>query len=565
MLSFGHMAAHNALRTEEIARLRKRFAERKNEADKCPWKELIDRPIASPRPLMDYHDLLLFILAFPRDAEEHVTATYELDRVTGIAERMVQRNKTHRLALYNSGLAGTTSCAHFSIDLTRWLTRSYLGNVTLDSFAGEEDTVRSLLVALAAPAEREAMDDTRHGTIDRLRSASSGNPLPWLLSGIDDSTASPLVRQAMWTSMKPYIELRSERSLLSRTYCRGLTTEQFLWSEGLRRKVDSNEILRTPLGPPTKLTPGQRERAMTAARGVLIGYLRETDTSTLGDPKAIEHFYMGQGIGITLLTLPPDRRTSLDSYIGYVAFSNSVPVAYGGAWIFPGKTKVGINVFPAFRGGPSGFLFAQILRCYAQRFKVGCFEADNYQIGHGNADGIRSGAYWFYHRLGFRTTDPSLVPIELRELGTLQNDRLHRTAPAVLRKLAAQPMRLALHVEHAPITDPIDISEAVMHHLASLADGDRKSAVDTCVKSVVGALDVRDVRSWPDDERRAFEELAPAISLIRDLEAWPSRKKLDLVRLMRSKGRTREDRYIVALRDHDLLLRSWKEILDGPH
>ncbi|MBP7407300.1 MAG: hypothetical protein KA941_00935 [Flavobacteriales bacterium] len=556
------MAAPTALRTEELSHLRKRFAQPKNKGDKDPWKELIGRPVTSTRPLMDYHDLLLFILAFPRDAEDHATATHELDRVTVIAEGMVRRNETHRHALYNSGMAGTTSCAHFGIDLVRWLTRSHTGNVALDSFAGEEDTVRSLLVALAAPAEREAMDDVRHGSIDRVRSASSGDPLPWLLSGMDASSASPPVRQAMWTSMKPYIEIRSERSLLSRTYCRGVSADCHYWTGGLRSKVDGEAIIRTPLGPPTRLSTTQRERAMTAARGILIGYLRETDTATLGDPNAIEHFDMGQGMGITLLTLPPDRRTSFDSYIGYVAFSNSVPVAYGGAWVFPGKTKVGINIFPAFRGGPSSFLFAQILRCYAQRFKVGCFEADNYQIGHGNADGIRSGAYWFYHRLGFRTTDPSLTPIEAQELDAMRNDRLHRTAPSVLRKLAAQPMRLILNEEHAPIIDPIDISEAVLHHLASLPDRDGPSALDACVKGVMRALNVRHARSWSDDERRAFEELAPAISLIPGLGTWAPKKKIDLVGLMRAKGRMREDRYINALRDHDLLLRSWKKILD---
>ncbi len=62
------MAAPTALRTEELSHLRKRFAQPKNKGDKDPWKELIGRPVTSTRPLMDYHDALLFILAFPRDA-----------------------------------------------------------------------------------------------------------------------------------------------------------------------------------------------------------------------------------------------------------------------------------------------------------------------------------------------------------------------------------------------------------------------------------------------------------------------------------------------------------------
>jgi hypothetical protein len=77
-----------------------------------------------------------------------------------------------------------------------------------------------------------------------------------------------------------------------------------------------------------------------------------------------------------------------------------VPLAYGGAWIFPGTSKVGINVFPALRGGESAWFFAQLLRLYRQRFGVDRFEAENYQLGHNNPDGLKSGAYWFYYRHG---------------------------------------------------------------------------------------------------------------------------------------------------------------------
>jgi hypothetical protein len=48
------------------------------------------------------------------------------------------------------------------------------------------------------------------------------------------------------------------------------------------------------------------------------------------------------------------------------------------------------------------WFFAQLLRLYHSAFDVDRFEAGNYQVGYGNPEGLRSGAYWFYDRLGFR-------------------------------------------------------------------------------------------------------------------------------------------------------------------
>ena len=59
---------------------------------------------------------------------------------------------------------------------------------------------------------------------------------------------------------------------------------------------------------------------------------------------------------------------------------------------------MGLNVLPPFRGGNSTRLFTQLLRLYARKYKVERFEAENYQLGHQNPEGLRSGAYWFYYR-----------------------------------------------------------------------------------------------------------------------------------------------------------------------
>ena len=46
------------------------------------------------------------------------------------------------------------------------------------------------------------------------------------------------------------------------------------------------------------------------------------------------------------------------------------------------------------------------------RALFGCdsFAIDPYQLGHHNAEGLSSGAWWFYYKLGFRPIDPAARP-----------------------------------------------------------------------------------------------------------------------------------------------------------
>ena len=71
--------------------------------------------------------------------------------------------------------------------------------------------------------------------------------------------------------------------------------------------------------------------------------------------------------------MKPSRRLPFESYIGYLAFKNGLPVAYGGGWIFFRRCKFGINVLDAYRGGEAAFLFAQLMRVYHQHFQCKSF------------------------------------------------------------------------------------------------------------------------------------------------------------------------------------------------
>ena len=206
-------------------------------------------------------------------------------------------------------------------------------------------------------------------------------------------------------------------------------------------------------------------------------------------------------------------------------------------------------------------MYKRQIQCYATRFGVGRFEAENYQLGQGNPEGIRSGAYWFYDRLGFRTTDGELAKVAESERKVRAHDRGRRTSPEVLRKLASRPMWLDLAQEPAPVFDLVDLGEAVMRPHVPTAGKDRSKVIAGKVQEVSRTLGAGDRSRWPVAECRAFEDLAPAIALIGGLAHWSVNDKRELVALMRAKGLRTEDRYIARLRTHRRLLAAWEQLV----
>ncbi len=176
---------------------------------------------------------------------------------------------------------------------------------------------------------------------------------------------------------------------------------------------------------------------------------RETDAISAAEPAGIEHHALGRGVTIALYVMAPGRRLPLDSHVGFMLFKNSIPVGYGGGWPFLTTAKIGVNIFPPFRGGESAFLFCQVLRVYHQRFGVDRFIAEPSQFGGGNREGLESGAFWFYYRLGFRPVAVRLAALAAEEYARMQRTPGYRPPLPVLRRFTRSDIELRLHPESA--------------------------------------------------------------------------------------------------------------------
>jgi hypothetical protein len=293
---------------------------------------------------------------------------------------------------------------------------------------------------------------------------------------------------------------------------------------------------------------------------VLAAMGRETDAIALASGEGVRYYDLARGTALALYTIRPDRRAPLDSHIGMMLFKNAVPVGYGGGWPFLGTCKIGVNVFAPFRGGESAPLFGQVLRVYRQCFGVSRFVAEPSQFGGSNIEGLRSGAFWFYYRLGFRPVEPESARRAHEEWSRMRADPSYRTPLPRLRRFTGSDIELI--VDPVPEIETGRLSELVTQWIGARFGGDRRAAQSAATRSVARALDAHVRDHWPENERQAFHALAPLVAQIPSLKAWPPSDKRSLLLLLRAKGAD-EFRFHERLRRHRRLRAALCELGSG--
>lgn len=545
------MRAPRPLQTQEI--LAARTAIVRGAADReSRLFALRGRPVRRARVAREWHDLLLFVRAHPY--APHIAAWAD----DALAELMDGLTDSLRDALANSGIATTPTRSTFSWSLVHALSRATDGtSPQLDAVEAEPHVLLETMRPLLAPVARETPDllpDADAETV--LRTMFGEDRSSWLARLVHALDAAPLGaswRSHVWTQLAVSVCVQGRAAGL--TWARAPHAPPVLVPHGPQRDADVRAACAE--APPTTvpLTPRQRAALQHTMRVVLASLQRETDPVTHAETVTLHD--MGRGVRIALIPLAPAVRLPFDSYVGFMAFRNGVPLAYGGAWIYPGRSKVGINVFPAMRGGESAWFFTQLLRLYHHRFGVRVFEAENYQLGHGNAEGLRSGAYWFYYRLGFVPTDGRLARVAAREFAQLQASRSYAVPRALLRELVADGLQLTLASDLIAPTDTGALTLAVQSHIATRYGGDVHAAMRVAPDRVGALLPDRRTRTSFGPAATAW---CLALDAICDLERWTRRERRALASLLEAKDAPDEQRHQALLRRHTRLLDAWRSL-----
>ncbi len=526
-------------------------------------------PIDDAAALFDYHELLLFVCAFPDDRPMLDLAVGELKRVDAAAREMTAREEPSDMhILADSGIAGTVTHCQYSVQLATWLAGHYPRDTEI-AWDGESagEGLDAMLGSLVEPVENNGLDDVTLSTREWLamargrQGAKRESDLLWVLRRFSWIDLDPRFRDKVFDLFELRIRWVLRRAGASRTLARLPRRVTSYQREPLARELDVSRLLDEPLGKGGRCPRRQAEKVIDFARSVLAVRHREIDPVTCATVDDVSVFDMGAGVDVALFGLLPGHRMPIETYYGYILMKNRVPIAYGGGWVFCGRCEIGLNIFETFRGGESMNTFGQLLRLYRHRFALERFTVDPYQIGAGNPEAIETGALWFYYRFGFRSQNPALRQAAGREWRRMEADRHYRTSPRVLRRLVQYPLELQLRpVDRDRLFEPAELSLGITRWIGKRFHGDRERARRWSIHRAHQLLGPIDQTRWRAGEVEAFNSFCLLVGPIPDLARWPAADKVKLVRLMRAKGGPRERSFAASLKRHRRLRAAWKEI-----
>lgn len=510
--------------------------------------------------LARFHEVLIFLRAFPPNPA--VLKTVER-LLKAFAQRIAALQKQSAdLSILDeeefSGIAGTSLCAVFQYDQVLWMLEHFPGRVEIDWDGYDKDGQLGITLPRFIPLlEEDSLVEPDVPYQRWLGLASRGRDLAWLIAACKRLPVSVEEKNEIFNSLELPIKLTLGNSPASRTLARGPTRHIHFQTQPLTQRKDVSlirEISRPPLKL-KKLSRREGERILDCCREATTVRYRELYGTTLGDPSQVVQASVGRGVEIFLWGLLPDRRMPLRAYHAGFALKNSVPINYYEAIALFDWMEIGFNTYYAYRDGESAWIYAQTLRLLHQVLGVTCISVYPYQLGKDSEEALQSGAFWFYRKLGFRPMRRELAKLMAAEEKKIAANPSYRTPRRTLQKLAEGHVVLELPGSGVGDWDGFSMRKlgfAVQRHMADGFAGDAIKMRRESVARIARLLDVHP-KKWTARERKAFENYALVLSLVRDLPRWTKAEKDLLVEIIRAKANASEPTYLRLLRRHTRL------------
>ncbi len=517
-------------------------------------------PLANAVVLKSYHDALLFVIVCPFHNNCYQLALAELQRLVSLL-KIRKDNNRWKYALSGSGLPYTEIRCQYSASLVKWLLDTFPKQIDPVDSAATPEMFRELCQVALPGIEFHDTTQGKHNIWSRIRLLSRHhrniNSLQWLLDMIDQQEWPPLLKDQVYDRLKIFVCWKPTDEKVSRTFLRWPVSNVH-FRNPVREKMDSLSILCQKVSKPLTLSGKEKTELVNMLRTSLALYARETDPVTFADTDETFLYDLGDGLQIALTGMVKERRLSLESYIGYMAFKNGLPVSYGGAWIWGHRCKIGINIYPPFRGGESDKLFCHILRLYFQVYAVRRFVVKPYQFGKGNPEGLKSGAFWFYYKLGFRPVNEGIKKMADSEWKKISAGKNYRSPLSVLKSFTAcnkewEPVKTRLY-----FIDADKVSITVTKMINQQFAGNRKQAIESCMKELRSFLGLKILPKLLPLERKVWQNWSLLFASMPETAHWPTTVRKQFQQLLELKANGQERDFIRELQKHEEF---WKSLL----
>lgn len=435
--------------------------------------------------LLAYYECLLFMRANPATPQILAKVDAELRRIQAY---LWKRRGRQTAILRNSGLPFTETVMSFSHDCTRWLLQHADCRVALEEYADATLDLNTVLRLTLPLLERpHTTAELSNAELCAELGITEPRTVHSLVAELGRFDEQPFVKDHLFDALGVYVRVTptagrfstaGNRLRMPRTFFHGAPSPPF----------DPSELMNRALPRRRRLGRSERDDVVTVIRNAMALTSRETDPATYCDARSLRLFDLERGISVAIFGMTADRQLGLESYVGFTAFKNGTPAAYGGAWVLGQRAEFGMNIFEPYRGGESGYLMCQLLRVYRETFDLSHVEVDAHQFGLDNPDGIDSGAFWFYYKYGFRPVDRALASLARKEKTRLGTRRGLRTPKSMLRTFTGS--NVALQFAHG--TPPVlaTIRDRVTRMVRREFQGDRVLAEHECTRRFVSTTSV---------------------------------------------------------------------------
>jgi hypothetical protein len=515
---------------------------------------LRQEPMRSAAALARLHELALFMLAYPDDAEVHDQAAHLLAELPARPELLKFAE-----VLADSGIAGTPIHYRFYWPLAHWIVERWPDRLTIDWDGDfEPDALLRWLPRILAPSERGRPIDEDELQAELQRLAAPGTDASLWLHGLSGLDASERVIEAIHDDFDhPYRLAPGDRP--SRTFGRaqvGATVYQTgPFASGRPDLVAECQrlpsVAEVPQAQATVLIDLAKEAMVTRSRDLeVFGYPNDEDVLWIDD---------GNGLAFAAIGFRRDRRLQFLASYGLLTLKNGVPIGYVQLDGLGDNVEVSFNTFETFRGAESAQIFARTLAACRAIFGNASFSIEPYQLGQHNDEAIESGAWWFYAKLGFEPIAEEVRAIVAKERAAMKKKPKHRSSPKTLRALAEAHLHWSIDRDVKPTRWDFERLAIRASEWLSAHGANRHEAE---AKAMLALEDLTAQHGLTPEETLEWRRWAPVLLSLPDFESWPQKARIECGAVVRLKAAQNQRAYLRAFGAQSRLTAAFAALLD---
>jgi hypothetical protein len=502
----------------------------------------------TPRRLIRLHDTLYFMRAYPDDG--HVLRVVS-SLLSSLREKVtaISGGDPEYPAFKNTGLPGSCNRHSYSYEVLKRMVRLFPGSFDIDW--GEityEPTFVDALNLTVLPTESRGLEDEYMGLRDWLQQCKTSpeqTDLEVVLRLFAGSSLTPRQQVHVFESCEYPVVYRTSEVGSARCEV-GLkpTRPHYQKQPFSHARFPLRPKIVQPLERHAKLDRTEGQKLVDLSLAALCSRNLEIHPLIYANPADVVTAEGGRGLHIVLAGMRPEFRAVAETDFFFLILKNGVPIAYGPASVFLGCCEMGINLFPEFRGGEIRYIYSQFMRVLYHVAGVRYFFLTSYGMGDGNPEAIKSGAFWFYRKLGFRAADTDVEARAREEEAIMRRRPSHRSSLATLRELSLTDAYFDLSGGRCAPVNFEHLGHAVSRMVRDRFEGSRGRAERASVERITAILGIRDARAWSRDETRALRRWAPVLVLVAGLADWPAKEKRALAAAIRARGGKSEFDYV---------------------